>query len=113
MQERLLKNLGLDVQELGTAEEVVIKLSSKQIIIKNPLVYSMKTGGEQVFQVVGGESQEAEAGAAVKPVYTPSEEDVTLVVSQTGVSEEDARNALAEAEGDLAKAILTLRSRRK
>ncbi|MEM4302846.1 MAG: nascent polypeptide-associated complex protein [Candidatus Caldarchaeum sp.] len=110
-QERLLKNLGLDVEEMGTAEEVVIKLASRQIIIRNPLVYSMKTGGEHVIQVVGGELQEAKAEA--KQVYTPTEEDVTLVVSQTGVSEEDARTALAEAEGDLAKAILTLRSRRK
>ncbi|MEM2237486.1 MAG: nascent polypeptide-associated complex protein [Candidatus Caldarchaeum sp.] len=110
-QERLLKNLGLDVEELGTAEEVVIKLASRQITIRNPLVYSMKTGAEHVIQVVGGEMQEAKAEA--KQVYTPTEEDVTLVVSQTGASEEDARAALAEAEGDLAKAILTLRSRRK
>ncbi|MEM1945707.1 MAG: nascent polypeptide-associated complex protein [Candidatus Caldarchaeum sp.] len=113
MQERLLKNLGLDVEELGTAEQVVIKLASRQIVIQNPSVYSMKAGGEHVIQIVGGELQEAEAEAEARPAYTPSEEDVTLVVSQTGASEEDARNALAEAEGDLARAILTLRARRK
>ncbi len=111
-QERLLKNLGLDIEELGTAEEVIIKLASRQLVIKNPVIYSMKTGAEKVIQVVGGQLTESVAGAEEKQAYTPSEDDVMLVVSQTGVSETEARNALVEAEGDLAKAILNLRSRR-
>ncbi|MCS7137578.1 MAG: nascent polypeptide-associated complex protein [Candidatus Caldarchaeum sp.] len=108
-QERMLKNLGLDVEELGVAEEVVVKLANRQIVIRNPAVYSMKTAGEHVIQVVGGEITQQ---TAEKQQYTPSEEDVMLVASQTGVSEDDARKALVEAEGDLAKAILSLRSRR-
>ena len=39
-----------------------------------------------------------------------SEEDVQLVAGQTGKSVEEARNALIESEGDLAKAILLLQS---
>jgi len=35
---------------------------------------------------------------------------VALVAAQAGVSEEEARRALIEAGGDLAKAILSLRS---
>ncbi|MEM4352096.1 MAG: nascent polypeptide-associated complex protein [Candidatus Caldarchaeum sp.] len=110
-QERLLKNMGLAVEELGVAEEVVVKLPNKTMTIKGPSVYTLKTGGETVIQVVGGELAEAEA--VEKQAYTPSEEDVMLVASQTGVSDEEARKALVEAGGDLAKAILGLRSRRQ
>ncbi|MEM2871561.1 MAG: nascent polypeptide-associated complex protein [Candidatus Caldarchaeum sp.] len=110
-QERLLKNMGLAVEELGVAEEVVVKLPNRTVTIKGPSVYTLKTGGETVIQVVGGEFTEAEA--VEKHAYTPSEEDVMLVASQTGVSDEEARKALVEAEGDLAKAILGLRSRRQ
>ncbi len=108
----MLKNLGLDIEELGTAEEVVIKLADRQLVIKNPAIYSMKAGDENVIHVVGGQLAEVMAGAEEKQAYIPSEEDVMLVVSQTGASEIEARNALIEAEGDLAKAILNLRSRR-
>ncbi|RLE50960.1 MAG: hypothetical protein DRJ21_01085, partial [Candidatus Methanomethylicota archaeon] len=41
------------------------------------------------------------------------EEDIQLVAAQAGVSLEEARKALIEAEGDLAKAILSLTSARK
>jgi nascent polypeptide-associated complex subunit alpha len=71
----------------------------------------LKTGGEKVVQLVGGEVVEEKAVEEV-PAYTPVEEDVLIVASQAGVSEEEARQALVEAGGDLAKAILSLRSRR-
>jgi NACalpha-BTF3-like transcription factor len=40
----------------------------------------------------------------------PIESDVQLVAQQTGKPLEEARKALAEAGGDLAKAILTLKA---
>jgi nascent polypeptide-associated complex subunit alpha len=39
-----------------------------------------------------------------------SEEDARLVADQTGKSLEEAKNALIECDGDLAKAILLLQS---
>ena len=45
-------------------------------------------------------------GAPAKPAFT--EEDVQLVADQTGKSLEKAKEALIEADGDLAKAILLL-----
>ena len=110
-QERMLKNLGLDVEEMGQAEEATIKFQDRTLTIKGPSVFVLKTGGERVVQLVGGEVVEAKAGEEVT-AYTPIDEDVLLVASQAGVSEEEARQALVEAGGDLAKAILSLRSRR-
>jgi len=67
-----------------------------------------------MYQVIGGQvsEQAPSAGfgtaAAAKPSF--SEEDVQLVADQTGKSLEKAREALKEADGDLAKAILLLQS---
>ncbi|MCS7109930.1 MAG: nascent polypeptide-associated complex protein [Candidatus Caldarchaeum sp.] len=110
-QERMLKSLGLDIEEIGQADEVVIKLSDRVIVLKGPSVLAVKTGGEKVFQLVGGEVSE-EKTAEPAPVYVPSDDDISLVVAQTGVSEEQAKNALSQSGGDLAKAILLLRSKR-
>ncbi len=110
-QDRMLKNLGLDVEEMGSAEEAVIKFTGKTLTIRGPSVFVLKTGGEKVVQLVGGEVVEEKAVEEAS-AYTPVEEDVLLVASQAGVSEEEARQALVEAGGDLAKAILSLRSRR-
>uniref|UniRef100_A0A7C5U443 Nascent polypeptide-associated complex protein n=1 Tax=Caldiarchaeum subterraneum TaxID=311458 RepID=A0A7C5U443_CALS0 len=110
-QERMLKSLGLDIEEVGQAEEVVIKLENRTITLKGPSVLVVKTGGEKVFQLVGGEVFE-EAKKEQPKTYVPSDEDVSLVIAQTGVSEEEARGALMQTSGDLAKAILLLRSKR-
>ena len=48
----------------------------------------------------------------IEEEYVPPDEDVALVAAQAGVDEDLAREALKEVKGDLAKAILLLKSRR-
>ncbi|MCF8884171.1 MAG: nascent polypeptide-associated complex protein [Nitrososphaerota archaeon] len=114
MQARMLGNLGLDLKEVQGVEEVVIKMQDKDIKIKSPAVLMMKLEGEVIYQIVGGEVSEEQriVEEVVEEGYTPSDEDVFLVSSQAGVSEDEARRALIEAGGDLAKAILLLKSRK-
>ncbi len=108
----MLGNLGLDLKELGTAEEVVIKLQDKELVLKNPSVVEMRIEGESIYQIIGGELEEREAEHRMEEAYEPSQEDIALVAAQAGVGEEEAKNALIEAEGDLAKAILLLKSKK-
>ena len=110
LQARMLGNLGLDLKELGKADQVIIRFPDKEIILEGPNVLEMKVENESIYQIVGGERVEGEIMEEAK--YEPSEEDIALVAAQAGVGEEEARNALIEAEGDLAKAILILRSRK-
>ena len=112
MQARMLSSLGLDLKELGTAEEVVIRFHDREIILRNPSVVMLNVERERIFQIVGGEEEEREVKTETPP-YEPSQDDVMLVMAQTGVSEEEARQALVETNGDLAKAILMLRTARK
>ena len=110
LQAKMLGSLGLDIKELGKAEEVRIKFPDKEIVLEGANIFGMRLEGERVYQIVGGEEVIEEA--ALEEKYEPSEEDITLVAAQAGVSEEEARNALIEANGDLARAILLLKSRK-
>lgn len=109
LQAKMLGNLGLDVKELGRASRIVIELDDKTIIVENANVFEMRVENESIFQIVGGEVSEE---GKVEEKYEPSNEDVMLVAAQAGVSEEEARSALREANGDLAKAILLLKSKK-
>lgn len=103
---RMMKRMGLSMDSMPDVEQVVIKTSSKEIIIEDPEVAIMEMQGQKIFQVTGAKITEK---AGERAVAIP-EEDVRLVADQTGKSLEDARKALEESEGDLAKAILTLQS---
>lgn len=102
----------MSVNELGQAREVIIDLADKTIRILNPTVIELDTVQGKIFQLIGGEMREEMGhGQAAAQTYEPSEEDVALVALQAGVSEDEARRALIESNGDLARAILTLKKR--
>ncbi|MEM2910333.1 MAG: nascent polypeptide-associated complex protein [Nitrososphaerota archaeon] len=113
MQSKLLGSLGLDVTEQNVAKEVLIRLPDKDVVIKDPTVVVLQVGGEKVYQIIGGEvsEQKAVVSETKPPAYEPSPEDIAVVALQAGVSEEEAKKALLEVGGDLAKAILLLKSK--
>ncbi len=113
MQSRLLGSLGLDLKELGQAEEVVVRFGDRELVISGPNIVEMSIEGERILQVIGGEVEERVPGEAGEEAYEPSQDDILLVASQAGVSEEEAAQALRDTGGDLAKAIMLLKSRRK
>ena len=100
---RMLDKMGLDMTEISNVQEVIIKTDKKEIIIPKPSVTEMKGKDNSIFQVVAESYEEKELE---KPIF--SEEDIMLVSQQAGVSKEAANNALQEANGDLARAILLL-----
>ena len=102
---RLLERMGINMQEVKGAEEVIIKTDEKEIVIRDPMVYEIKAKGMRMFQVSGSDIEEKETE---KPKI--SEEDIALIMSQTGVSKERAIAALEEANGDIALAIMHLQT---
>ncbi|MGY5146988.1 MAG: nascent polypeptide-associated complex protein [Candidatus Nitrosopumilus sp. bin_7KS] len=100
---RMMDKMGLDMNELSNVQEVIIKTDKKEIIISKPAVTEMKAKDNSIFTVTADSYEERELEV---PIY--SEEDIQLVSQQAGVDEEKAKNALEEAEGDLARAILLL-----
>jgi nascent polypeptide-associated complex subunit alpha len=104
---RMMQRMGLNMDTVPDVEQVVIKTNSKEIVIEEPDVAVLEIQGQRVFQVTGGKISEK----AVERKLVIPEEDVRLVADQTGKSVEEARKALEECDGDLAKAILLLQSK--
>ena len=104
---RMMQRMGLSMDAMTDVEQVIIRTSSKEITIEQPEVAMLEMQGQKIFQVTGGKITEKTAERKPSGV---AEEDVRLVADQTGKSLEEARKALIECQGDLAKAILLLQS---
>lgn len=102
--ERMMRQMGVKAQELGGVQEVVIKLSDKEIVIPNAQVTLTEMAGQRSYQVSGREFER-------KPELQPSEDDIKLVMEQAGVEREAAAQALKETGGDIAEAILRLKEK--
>jgi len=94
---KLMKQMGMEMEELE-AKEVVIKLADSEIIIENPKVSIVTAMNQKTYQITGTEKVSQSIPA----------EDIKLVAAQANVSEEEARKALEETKGDLAQAIMYL-----
>lgn len=101
--QQMMRQMGIQQQEIN-ATEVIIKTADKEFIITNPSVAKVNMMGQETFQI-SGEITERELSSAPEI----SEEDVKTVMEQTGTDQKSAKKALAEADGDLAQAILNLK----
>ncbi len=102
---QMMKKMGIKQQELP-AVEVIIRLEDKEIVIPQPQVSKVNMMGQETYQITGEEFERPLEEADATPDI--SDEDVATVVEQTGKSEEEAREAIVEASGDLAEAIMKL-----
>ncbi|HIQ03818.1 MAG TPA: NagC family transcriptional regulator [Desulfurococcales archaeon] len=108
---RLMKQLGMKVEELKGVKGVTIELEDRILVVENPQVIKMSIHDQTVLQITGIVREEVKAETSEE--ITISDEDVQLVASQAGVSLEEAKKALLETKGDLAQAIMLLESRKR
>ncbi len=90
------------------AYQVIIKARDGDYIIEDPQIMAMEFQGQKMLQIIGEMKKVEEE----KEESLYSDEDVQLVMQQTGCTEEEARKALEEANGEPAEAIISLMSRR-
>lgn len=103
MMKQAMKRMGIQQTEID-AKEVIIKLEDKEIVILDPQVSKVNMMGQETYQVVG-RAVERE----ISSLPEINEDDIATVAEQAGVSEEKAKEALENAKGDIAKAILELK----
>ena len=101
--QKAMKRLGIKQEEID-ATEVIIRTSDKEIIIQNPQVSKVNMMGQETFQVVG---QPIEREISSEPEI--NQDDINMVMDQTGTTEEKAKEAIESNNGDLAKAIMELK----
>ena len=104
--------MGMSMGEMQDVQEVILKTSEKEIVVEGPEVAVLEMQGQKIFQVTGGKitEREIQVPKAEKKTVIPGE-DIQLVADQTGKTPEEAKNALEETDGDLARAILLLQTR--
>jgi nascent polypeptide-associated complex subunit alpha len=103
--QKAMKRLGIKQEEID-AEMVIIKTADKDLIIRNPQVSKVNMMGKETFQVVGDiEEAEKQSKADI------NEDDVNTVIEQANCSREHAINAIEEANGNLAEAIMKLQQK--
>ncbi len=111
---KLLKRMGLgniDIDELSNVSTVDIRLlDGTTITIRNPQISIIKMPNKVlIYQVQASEANvEKRREAAEAPEGGISEDDVSLVVEQTGVSREEAIEALKASGGDIVQAVMSL-----
>ncbi|MBI5390403.1 nascent polypeptide-associated complex protein [Candidatus Woesearchaeota archaeon] len=95
-----MKRLGIQEQEVD-ATEVIIRLADKDIVIASPKVSKVNMMGQITWQIMGNAEER-------KKEISIDDDDVQTVMQQANASEEEARAALEEAQGDIAGAILQI-----
>lgn len=101
-----MRKMGISNQALEDVIEVVIRTSSKEIRFEAPAVNIMTVQGESTYQIMGEPIESSSASQDAGP-YIP-QEDIALVMSQTGCDEETAKAALIECDGLPADAIIKI-----
>ncbi|MFH1500882.1 MAG: nascent polypeptide-associated complex protein [archaeon] len=95
----MMKQLGIKQEEIE-AKRVIIEQEDKNIIIEPASVTKIKMQGQESWQIVG-EAKEEEK-------QEDNSEDIKAVMEKTSCTEEEAKKALENSNGDLAEAILSL-----
>ncbi len=95
----MMKQLGINQEEID-AERVIIEKSDGRIVIENPGVQKIKMQGQESWQITGEAREENNEGI--------KQEDIELVMEKTGKGEEEVREALEDAGGNIAEAIIKL-----
>ena len=98
---QMMKQMGMEMEEIEGVEKVVIYTPAGNYVFDDAQVVATTMQGTTSYQITG----DARFEEAVPEI---PDDDVALVASQTGATEEAARAALVETRGDIAEAILKL-----
>lgn len=108
----MMKRMGIQQEEVEDVEEVVIRTRTKEIVIEDAAVTAVTVQGQKTFQIVGTPKERERTREEAKEEGGIPEEDVKLVMSQTGSTAAEAKKALEDSGGAPAEAILKIMSSR-
>ncbi len=115
---QMMNQMGIDLTEID-ANEVIIRTDEEEYVFHDAEVQKMDAQGQATYQVVGEpdvrplDADAIEAGDASGEEDDEEEDeaaaipdsDIEIVAGRTGVTAEEAREALEATDGDLAAAV--------
>ena len=102
-----MKKMGIKQSSVDGVTEVIIRTNDKEIVVKRAEVICIEMGGTKSFQV-SGETEERMIGEDGVAKQTFPEDDISLVMSQTGCDRDKAIAALEAVDGQPAEAIIKI-----
>jgi len=102
-----MRKMGIRNEEMKDVKEVIIRTSREEIVIRNPSVNIMEVQGNKNYQITG-DAETRPLGSASDTEMSFPDEDIELVMSQTGCDRSRAVEALTEADGQPAEAIIKI-----
>ncbi len=114
-----LKRMGIKMESIDDVRRVSIEMKDKVLILEEPEVMVFEMGKQKVFYILPQDIREETK--TMEAISEPSEksgvaikdEDVSFIVEYTGVSMNEAKEALMEARGDIAKAIELIQQKQR
>lgn len=97
----MMKKMGISQIQLPV-RKVIFEMDDGNLIIEDPSVLKIKMQGQESYQVTGETVEES--------VEFFSEEDVKMVMGQTGKGVDEVKEILEKVGGDIAEAIMELKS---
>ena len=98
---QMMRRLGINVKEIENVKKVIIQTDTKEYIFDDADVTIMDAQGQKTYQIAG-------KPRIVELKEEISEEDIKLIMDQTGKSAEEAKIALEKTNGNIAEAIMNL-----
>lgn len=106
-----MKKMGIKQNAVEGVTEVIIKTKDKEIVVRNAEVICIEMGGTKSYQVSGTEEERMlGSGSDDGAKASFPQEDVELVMSQTGCDAAKAIAALESTDGQPAEAIVKIMS---
>ncbi len=102
---RMMNRMGVSMDVIDDVQEVIIRTSTKEIVIQNPQVNMADAKDSTTFIVAAESYEERELEA---PVY--SEDDIELLCLHANVDRDTAISALKDCDGEVATAMVRLKS---
>ncbi len=96
-----MKRMGIQQVEIP-ATEVIIRTPNSELVITDPQVAKVNMMGQETIQVTGEIHERA-----LNTVPKINQDDINTVIEQASVSEEEAKKAIEDNNGDLAAAIIS------
>ena len=98
---QMMRKFGINVKEIENVEKVIIQTDTKKYVFDDAEVTIMEAQGQKTYQISGRPQIVQRKGEI-------PEEDIKLVMEQTGKTIEEVKKTLEETVGDIAEAIMKL-----
>ena len=106
--QQAMKQMGIKQTDIPNVVEVIIRTTKEEIVITNAEVVLVDMQGNKSYQISGKEETRPLGSQSPVAVASFPNEDIELVMSQTGCDRDKAITTLEAVDGQPAEAILKI-----